>query len=140
MFGWQRPARRRLVERRTAASAVVIAFIFADLLVIPVLNIYRKYCGLKTAGFLLATMYAAMIAAALAVEGIFGAARLIPHEHKARLVEATIQWNYTTVLNIIFGALSILLLVRFFRTAGAQMIRMMNRPAHPAQGHYPKGA
>jgi uncharacterized membrane protein YraQ (UPF0718 family) len=112
----------------------VIAFIFSDLLVIPILNIYRKYYGWKTAGFLLVTMYAAMVAAALAVEGIFGAAGLIPHEHKARIVEASIKWNYTTILNIAFGVLSAMLLVRFFRTKGVKMIRMMNRPMHSGHG------
>ena len=45
----------------------VIAFIFADLIVIPVLNIYRKYYGLKMAGFLFATFYVAMAAAGLIV-------------------------------------------------------------------------
>jgi hypothetical protein len=105
----------------------VIAFIFADLLVIPILNIYRKYYGWRTAGFLLVTMYVAMVAAALVVEAIFGSAGLIPQEHKARIVEASVQWNYTTTLNIIFGALSATLLVRFFRTGGVKMIRMMNR-------------
>jgi len=47
----------------------VIAFIFADLIVLPVLNIYRKYYGLKMAAFLFAAFYAAMAAAALIVEG-----------------------------------------------------------------------
>ena len=46
----------------------VIAFIFADLIVIAVLNIYRKYYGLKMAGFLFATFYVAMAAAGLIVE------------------------------------------------------------------------
>src|ERR1700756_2722295 len=49
----------------------VIAFIFADLIVIPILNIYRKYYGLKMAGFLFATFYVAMAVAALIVELIF---------------------------------------------------------------------
>lgn len=110
----------------------VIAFIFSDLLVIPVLNIYRKYYGLRMTGFLLVTMYTAMVAAALTVEGIFGGAGLIPDEHKARIIEASIQWNYTTILNIIFGALSALLLVRFFRTGGVKMLRIMNRPMKTA--------
>jgi uncharacterized membrane protein YraQ (UPF0718 family) len=46
----------------------VIAFIFADLIVIPILNIYRKYYGLKMAGFLFATFYVAMAVAALIVD------------------------------------------------------------------------
>jgi hypothetical protein len=60
----------------------VVAFIFADLIVFPILNIYRKYYGLKVAGFLLATFYAAMVAAALAVEFLFQAAGLVPEERK----------------------------------------------------------
>src|SRR4030081_3454618 len=58
----------------------VIAFIFADLIVIPILNIYRKYYGLKVAGFLFATFYVAMAVAALIVDLIFGAFALIPPE------------------------------------------------------------
>src|ERR1700731_3450715 len=50
----------------------VIAFIFADLIVIPILNIYRKYYGLKMAGFLFVTFYVAMVVAALIVDLIFG--------------------------------------------------------------------
>src|SRR5206468_3823051 len=56
----------------------VIAFIFADLIVLPVLDIYRKYYGWKMAGFLFATFYAAMAGAALIVEAIFGAAGRTP--------------------------------------------------------------
>jgi uncharacterized protein len=50
----------------------VLAFILADLIVLPILNIYRKYYGLKMAAFLLVTFYVAMAAAALVVEGLFG--------------------------------------------------------------------
>jgi uncharacterized protein len=50
----------------------VLAFILADLIVLPILNIYRKYYGLKMAAFLLVTFYVAMAAAALAVEGLSG--------------------------------------------------------------------
>jgi hypothetical protein len=63
----------------------VIAFIFADLIVIPVLNIYRKYYGLKMAGFLFATFYLAMAAAALIIELIFGGFSLVPSEREARV-------------------------------------------------------
>jgi hypothetical protein len=116
----------------------VIAFIFADLIVLPILNIYRKYYGLKMAGFLLATFYVAMAAAALIVELIFAALGFIPSEHRARVVEASISWNYTTGLNIAFLALAALLVWRFLRTGGPEMLRMMNKPAetgHPHDGH-----
>lgn len=107
----------------------VIAFILADLIVIPVLNIYRKYYGLRMAGFLFATFYAAMAGAALIVEAIFGALGLVPVQHNARVVEASISWNYTTWLNIAFLGLGVLLVWRFLRTGGPAMLRMMNRPS-----------
>jgi uncharacterized membrane protein YraQ (UPF0718 family) len=113
----------------------VIAFIFADLIVIPVLNIYRKYYGLKMAGFLFATLYAAMAVAALIVELVFGGFALIPSERKARVVEASITWNYTTWLNLVFLILAGLLVWRFLKTGGLAMLRMMNRPAEYEHAH-----
>jgi uncharacterized membrane protein YraQ (UPF0718 family) len=108
----------------------VIAFIFADLIVLPVLDIYRKYYGLKMAGFLFVTFYAAMAVAALIVEGIFAGLDLVPAQRNAQIVEAAIAWNYTTWLNIVFLALAALLVWRFLNTGGPAMLRMMNRPAH----------
>src|SRR5438067_7107203 len=67
----------------------VIAFIYADLIVIPILNIYRKYYGLKMSVFLLGTMYVSMASAALVIEFIFQALRLVPAERHARIVEAS---------------------------------------------------
>jgi uncharacterized protein len=111
----------------------VIAFIFADLIVFPILSIYRKYYGLKMAGFLFVTFYAAMAVAALIVEMIFGALGLVPAQRNARVVEASITWDYTTWLNIAFLILAGLLVWRFLKTGGPAMLRMMNRPA--AMGH-----
>lgn len=108
----------------------VIAFIYADLIVLPILNIYRKYYGWKMMVFLLVTFYAAMAGAALIVELAFGALGLIPSEHNARVVEASVSWNYTTWLNIAFLVLAAVLVWRFFRTGGPEMLRMMNQPAH----------
>ena len=110
----------------------VIAFIFANLIVIVVLNIYRKYYGLKMAGFLFATFYVAMAAAGLIVELIFGGFALIPSERQARVVEAAITWNYTSWLNLAFLLLAGLLVGRFLKTGGPAMLRMMNRPADHA--------
>jgi len=106
----------------------VVAFIFADLIVLPVLNIYRKYYGLRMMGFLLVTFYVAMAAAALVVEVLFGLFGLIPQERHARVVEASISWNYTTWLNIVFLILAAVLVWRFFRTGGREMLRIMNGP------------
>jgi uncharacterized protein len=114
----------------------VVAFIFADLIVIPILNIYRKYYGLKMAGFLFATFYVAMAVAALIVELIFGGFGLIPLERKARVIEASITWNYTTWLNLAFLVLTVLLIGRFLKTGGAAMLRMMNKPAGPGLANH----
>jgi uncharacterized protein len=113
----------------------VIAFIFADLIVLPILNIYRKYYGLKMAGLLFVTFYAAMAGAALIVELIFGAIGLVPAQRNARVVEASIAWDYTTWLNITFLILAAWLVWRFLKTGGPAMLRMMNGPAAMGQPH-----
>ncbi|HET9254196.1 MAG TPA: permease, partial [Pseudonocardiaceae bacterium] len=69
----------------------VVAFIFADLIIIPILNIYRKYYGARMAFFLLGTFFAAMTGAGYAVELIFGAAGLIPGQRAAQVMEAGIS-------------------------------------------------
>jgi len=119
----------------------VIAFIFADLIVLPILNIYRKYYGLKVSVFLFATFYAAMVGAALLVEFLFDLLGLIPATRSAKVIEASITFNYTTGLNIIFLVIAILLLVRFFRTGGPEMLRMMDGSGehghhHDHSGHH----
>jgi uncharacterized membrane protein YraQ (UPF0718 family) len=103
----------------------VVAFIFADLIIIPILVIYRKYYGTRVTLFIAATFSAAMVAAAYVVELLFGGLGLVPDTRNAKVVDANITWNYTTVLNIAFLTLAIILLVRFFRTGGLEMLRMM---------------
>src|SRR5205085_7935025 len=58
--------------------AGVMAFIFADLIVLPILAIYRKYYGLGYAARITALMFLTMVAAALIIDGIFSAAGIIP--------------------------------------------------------------
>jgi uncharacterized protein len=105
----------------------VIAFIFADLIVIPILDIYRKYYGPRMMVFLLVTFYVAMVGAAFIVDAAFGLLNLVPQERSARVVESSIAWNYTTWLNIAFLALAAWLVWRFLKTGGPEMLRMMNR-------------
>src|SRR5437899_3188320 len=69
----------------------VIAFIFADLIVLPILNIYRKYYGVKMSLFLFASFYAAMVGAALIVEFLFDGLNLIPAMRTAKVVEASVH-------------------------------------------------
>jgi uncharacterized protein len=119
----------------------VISFIFADLIIIPILIIYRKYYGTRMMLVLLGTFYATMVLAGYAVEFLFTGLGLVPAERTAKVAETAIQWNYTTVLNIIFLLLAAALLVRFARTGGPAMLRMMGggpdqhehhaHPAHP---------
>jgi uncharacterized membrane protein YraQ (UPF0718 family) len=103
----------------------VIAFVFADLLILPILNIYRRYYGTRMALVLLVTFYAAMAGAGYLVELLFGVAGLIPEQRAATVMSEGISWNYTTWLNIAFLLVAAALLVRFVRTGGVPMLRMM---------------
>ena len=107
----------------------VMAFIFADLIVLPILNIYRKYYGGRVSLFLFATFYAAMAAAGLIVDLVFEALGLVPMHRNARVVEASIELNYTTVLNVIFLILAAVLVWRFMKTGGPEMLKMMGESA-----------
>src|SRR5438309_6673989 len=81
----------------------VPVFIFADLIILPILNIYRKYYGRRMAVFLLVTFYVSMAAAGLMVDLIFKAVGLEPTGTRhAKVTDAGVSLNYTTVLNVIF--------------------------------------
>jgi hypothetical protein len=103
----------------------VVSFIFADLIVFPVLVIYRKYYGTKVALFLLGTFYLTMVGAGYLTELIFGPLGLVPSSRNARVIEPHITLNYDTILNIVFLALAGVLLWRFVRTGGMTMLKMM---------------
>ncbi|RVU20828.1 permease [Streptomyces antnestii] len=111
----------------------VVAFIFADLLILPILNIYRKYYGARMAAFLLCTFYAAMVIAGYVVEFAFGGLGLIPDQAEAKVPTEGVSWNYTTWLNIAFLTLAAVLVTRFCRTGGPAMLRMMG--GSPDTGH-----
>ena len=105
----------------------VLAFIFADLLILPILDIYRRYYGWRMAGFILATFYATMVAAGLVVEFVFQGLGLQPTVRNAKVVTAHVSWNYSTYLNIVFLAVGAVLIWRYFRRGGGwSMLRMMN--------------
>jgi len=117
----------------------VVAFLFADLIILPILNIYRKYYGWRIALILTAVFYAAMVLAGYAVELIFGALHLVPSQRHALVEMAHISWDYTTFLNIIFGALSVVMLYRFFTTGGPKMLSMMSSPANADRSTHGRG-
>jgi uncharacterized membrane protein YraQ (UPF0718 family)/RNA polymerase-binding transcription factor DksA len=122
----------------------VIAFIFADLIIAPILNIYRKYYGARMALFLLGTFYAAMAAAGY-VELVFGGLGLIPDSAHAKIPDQGVSWDYTTWLNIVFLILAAVLIVRFVRTGRVAMLRMMggspqdHMDAHASHTHKEDG-
>ena len=113
----------------------VISFIFADLIILPILVIYRKYYGTKMALFIAGTFYATMVAAGYVIEVVFGLLHLIPHERVAKVVETGITWNYTTFLNLGFLVLAGVLVVRFLRSGGRQMFKMMGGGPDDMSGH-----
>src|SRR5215471_2834449 len=120
----------------------VVAFIFADLIIAPILNIYRKYYGARMAFFLLGTFFIAMAAAGYVIELVFGGLGLVPDRASAKIPSGGVSWNYTTWLNIVFLILAAALVIRFARTGGARMLRMMGGTpesqagvGHTGQGH-----
>ena len=122
----------------------VVSFIFADLIIIPILIIYRKYYGTRMMLVLLGTFYATMVLAGYIVEFLFTGLGLVPAERTAKVTEVAVQWNYTTILNIIFLLVAAALLVRFFRTGGPAMLRMMgggpDEHAQHGNGAHPESA
>src|SRR2546428_2338172 len=104
----------------------VIAFIYADLIVLPIIDIYRKYYGWKTALLIVGIFYISMVGAALIVGFLFHGFGLIPSQHSAQIVEMSLSFNYTTVMNIIFLAIATFLVVRFLKTGGPKMMAHMD--------------
>jgi len=104
----------------------VVSFIFADLIILPILDIYRKYYGWKAMGFILVTFYVTMAAAGYCIEFLFAALGIIPQNRNVVAFSEGIHWNYTSVLNIIFLALAAVLLIRFIRTGGIVMLKTMS--------------
>jgi uncharacterized membrane protein YraQ (UPF0718 family) len=123
----------------------VISFIFADLIIIPILVIYRKYYGTRMMLALLAIFYATMALGGYAIEFLFGGLGLVPDERDAKVMAESVRWNYTTWLNIVFLLLAAALVVRFYRTGGREMLAMMgggpddmahhDHDAHEHAGH-----
>ncbi len=111
----------------------VISFIFADLIILPILDIYRRYYGGRMSLYLLATSYVAMVLAGFLIGGLFQIAGLVPAHTRITIFETHPSWNYTTVLNLGALALAAVMGWRFLRTGGIAMLRAMEHA--PAAGH-----
>jgi uncharacterized protein len=106
----------------------VISFIFADLIILPILNIYRKYYGARMSLYLLVVSYAVMVIAGFLVGLAFNLGGIAPHHFHASALQAAPSWNYTTFLNLAFLVLVAVMLWRFINTGGPQMLRAMSAP------------
>ncbi|WP_323742631.1 permease [Nocardioides islandensis] len=104
----------------------VVAFLYADLLIVPILLIYRKYYGMAMTVRIVLVFYVALVVAGYVVEMLFLLLGLLPHRGGVSVEKTGVSWNYTTWLDIAFGLLAVVLVVRFLRTGGRAMLSMMN--------------
>ncbi len=111
--------------------AGVIAFIFADLIVIPIVLAYRKYYGTAFALRITALMFVTIVIAALTVDGLFGIAGLIPTGPRPTRTDifGTVDVNYKLFLNIIG---TVVFLALFWLTRGRESRMQCEHHAAPA--------
>ncbi|HLJ84133.1 MAG TPA: permease [Candidatus Eremiobacteraceae bacterium] len=103
----------------------VIAFLYADLIVLPLVDIYRKYYGWALALRMVAVFYLSMVVAGLLVDAVFGSLHLTPRPSGNFLMAVEqISFDYTTILNILFLAIVGLL------------VWWGNRGSDPHAGHH----
>jgi YHS domain-containing protein/uncharacterized membrane protein YraQ (UPF0718 family) len=82
----------------------VISFVFADLISMPLILIYRKFYGGRLTLRLVLVFYVVMAVAGLVVGELFSAAGIVPTVRRASVVAVQFSWNYTSALNIVFIA------------------------------------
>jgi uncharacterized protein len=88
----------------------VLAFLYADLIVLPLLDVYRKYYGIRMAAYIFALFFVTMVISAIIMDGAFSALHLVPVPNRNAVHDLTMfSFNYTFWLNLIFGALAIYL-------------------------------
>ncbi|HWF57647.1 MAG TPA: permease [Candidatus Dormibacteraeota bacterium] len=102
-----------------------IAFIFADLIILPILDIYRKYYSARVSAYLFVISYAAMALAGIVIGFVFKLTGSVPTNRNVMVFDTTISWNYDTFLNIASLLVIAVLAFRFLRTGGPGMIREM---------------
>ena len=113
----------------------VVSFIFADLIILPILVIYRKYYGTRMMLFILGTFFVTMVLAGYVIELLFGGLGLVPTSRHAKVTAMAIHWNYTAVLNIVALVVAAGLIYRFVRTGGVPMLAMMGGGPDGWHGH-----
>jgi YHS domain-containing protein/uncharacterized membrane protein YraQ (UPF0718 family) len=95
----------------------VVAFLFADLLILPIVAYYRKVYGSRFAALLVAVMGGSIVLAALAVDGLFSVAGLVPSHRPSvdSIAERPVTLNYTSVLDILFALVFVALIALTLR-------------------------
>jgi hypothetical protein len=112
--------------------AGVVAFLFADLIIVPIVIVYGKYYGVRTAALLVGIMFAAMAIAGLVVDGVFSAFGLVPAHRPsvASIAERPITWNYTSVLDVLFALVFAALLALTLRRGAKDPVCGMTVDRH----------
>jgi uncharacterized membrane protein YraQ (UPF0718 family) len=103
----------------------VVSFLFADLIIVPILVIYRKYYGTAMMLRIVGGFYLTMVVGGYVVELLFAAVGLVPATRSVRVLQDSLSWNYTSWLDIAFALVAAVLLTRFLRTGGRPMLSMM---------------
>jgi uncharacterized membrane protein YraQ (UPF0718 family) len=100
----------------------VISFIYADLIVIPIIIIYAKYYGVRAAAWITGIFYIAMVLAGIIVDLVFRLLGWIPRGPRppSAIEHAHIIWNYTTWLDIIAAVFVVWLLFLHFSSGKKQ--------------------
>jgi uncharacterized protein len=110
----------------------VVAFLFADLLIPPIIAYYRKVYGGSFAALLVAVMGVSVVIAALAVDGLFSLAGLVPSERPSvdSIAERPVTWNYTSVLDILFAVVFVALIALTLRRGAKDPVCGMTVDRH----------
>ena len=88
----------------------VLAFLYADLIVLPLLDAYRRYYGVRMMLYIFAVFFATMVLSAIALDAAFSALHLVPRpDPNVRHDLTAFSFNYTFWLNLVFGALAVYL-------------------------------
>jgi uncharacterized protein len=119
----------------------VVSFVFADLIIIPIILIYRKYYGGRVALKVVGVFYVSMVVAGYVIELVFAAIGLVPARSAAHVVNIVPSWNYTSALDLAAGAVALALFVIFVCSGALPMLRHMGGAAPAiASDEAPRGA
>ncbi len=86
----------------------VLSFLYADLIVLPLLDVYRKYYGTKMAAYIGVVFFVTMAVSGLFMDLVFQALHRIPRPDPHIIARVTyFSFDYTFYLNVLFGAIAL---------------------------------